>query len=80
MLTKGHKFPPTMDRTCHNDLIRRAWRGKVTRGRQFCAAGSTRAGREGLMIRRQIHTPGLRASVSMEMIPGLEIFFPLYVY
>lgn len=36
--------------------------------------------REGLMIRREIHTPALSASVSMEMIPRDHISFRLHIH
>lgn len=39
-----------------------------------------RGEREGLVMGKQIHTPALTASVSMEMIiPGDQIFFPLHI-
>lgn len=45
-----------------------------------CCWQKGRGEREGLMIRRQINIPALRASVFMEVIPGDQIFFPLHIY
>lgn len=70
-----------IDKTCHDDLTRRATWGKRTRSRQLSAASTMEEERgRALMIRRQSHTLPLRTSVSMEMIPSDQIFLPLHVY
>lgn len=52
--------------------------GQMEEGGQSRQRG--RGEREGLVMGKQIHTPALTASVSMEMIiPGDQIFFPLHI-
>lgn len=70
MLTKGHKFPPSVDDTCHEDLTTRARWGKATSSSHFSVAGRKRERGEGLMITGQTHAPARRASAPAERTPG----------